>query len=389
MARNTPRTISRMSPGKPRRKAHKIALVLGGGGLKGFAHIGVFRALKEMGITPTVVAGTSIGALIGAAYARGMDTSEMADRARALKRRDLFRLNRMGFILERQHAAAIYMEEPLREVVKSVATEMRFDQLKTSLLVNTVDITRGTQVVWGLPGLRHVSVTDAVYASCALPGFYPPGHVDDRLCVDGGVIDNLPVSVASRGMDAVIAVDTGSSDLEPENDIATAGFASIYMRAATTMMHALQLAPFGNWAKPPMILIRPKVNHIGWFSFDKTDELLDAGYTAAIEACKHYEECIAWGIGVFPRRAMQITVDREKCIGCTLCTAMAPDLMAMDAQHKAYPLQPIVEWSPADGDFVHHCPTYAIEATRIDAQATPVAPPTVDPTSEPTTRKTG
>jgi len=389
MARNTPRTISRLSPGKPRRKAHKIALVLGGGGLKGFAHIGVFRALKEMGITPSVVAGTSIGALIGAAYARGMDTSEMADRARALKRRDLFRLNRMGFILERQHAAAIYMEEPLREVVKSVATEMRFDQLKTSLLVNTVDITRGTQVVWGLPGLRHVSVTDAVYASCALPGFYPPGHVDDRLCVDGGVIDNLPVSVASRGMDAVIAVDTGSSDLEPENDIATAGFASIYMRAATTMMHALQLAPFGNWAKPPMILIRPKVNHIGWFSFDKTDELLDAGYTAAIEACKHYEECIAWGVGVFPRRAMQITVDREKCIGCTLCTAMAPDLMAMDAQHKAYPLQPIVEWSPADGDFVHHCPTYAIEATRIDAQATPVAPPTVDPTSEPTTRKTG
>jgi NTE family protein len=190
-------------------------------------------------------------------------------------------------------------------------------------------------------------------------------------------------------MDAVIAVDTGSSDLEPENDIATAGFASIYMRAATTMMHALQLAPFANWAKPPMILIRPKVNHIGWFSFDKTDELLEAGYVAALEACKHYEECIAWGLGVFPRRAMQITVDREKCIGCTLCTAMAPDLMAMDAQHKAYPLQPIVEWSPADGDFVHHCPTYAIEATRIDAQATPVAPPTVDPTSEPTTRKTG
>ena len=389
MARNTPRSISRLSPGKPRRKAHKIALVLGGGGLKGFAHIGVFRALQEMGITPTVVAGTSIGALIGAAYARGMNTSEMADRARALKRRDLFRLNRMGFLLERQHAAAIYMEDPLREVVKSVVTEKRFDQLKTTLLVNTVDITRGTQVVWGLPGLRHVSVVDAVYASCALPGFYPPGHVDDRLCVDGGVIDNLPVSIASRGMDAVIAVDTGSSDLEPENDIATAGFASIYMRAATTMMHALQLAPFANWAKPPMILIRPKVNHIGWFSFDKTDELLEAGYVAALEACKHYEECIAWGIGVFPRRPMQISVDRQKCIGCTLCVALAPDVMAMDASHKAYPLTPVVEWSPADGDFVHHCPTYAIEATRLDIDSGSTGKTTVDPTSEPTTQKTG
>jgi NTE family protein len=389
MARNTPRSVSRLSPGKPRRKAHKIALVLGGGGLKGFAHIGVFRALQEMGIEPTVVAGTSIGALIGAAYARGMQVAEMADRARALKRRDLFRLNRMGMLLERQHSPAIYLEEPLRNVVKSVAGEKRFDQLKKTLLVNTVDIERGSQVVWGLPGLRDVGIADAVYASCALPGFYPPGIIQGRRCVDGGVIDNLPVTISSRGMDAVIAVDTGSTDLEPESDIGTAGFASIYMRAASTMMHALQLTPFAAWTRPPMILIRPKINHIGWFSFSNTDELLQAGYTAAMEACKHYEECIAWGIGVFPRRAMQITVDREKCVGCTLCTAMAPDLMAMDSHHKAYPLQPVVEWSPADGDFVHHCPTYAIEATRIDAEERPTAPPTVDPTSEPTTRKTG
>jgi NTE family protein len=388
MARQTPRSVKRTTPAKPRRKAHKIALVLGGGGLKGFAHIGVFRALEELGIVPTVVAGTSIGALIGAAYARGMDVSEMTDRARALKRRDLFRLNRMGMLLERQHSPAIYLEEPLRNVVNSVATEMRFDQLKRTLLVNTVDIRRGSQVVWGLPGLRDVSLADAVYASCALPGFYPPGAIGGRLCVDGGVLDNLPVSIAGRGMDAVIAVDTGSSDLEPENDIATAGFASIYMRAATTMMHALQLAPFATWTRPPMILIRPKVNHIGWFSFTHTDELLEAGYTATMEACKHFEECISWGIGVFPRRPMQITVDRKKCIGCTLCTALAPDVMAMDSHQKAYPLTPVVEWSPADGDFVHHCPTYAIEATRLEMGGSQEDKTTVDPTSEPTT-KTG
>ena len=388
MARQTPRSVKRTTPAKPRRKAHKIALVLGGGGLKGFAHIGVFRALEELGIVPTVVAGTSIGALIGAAYARGMDVSEMTDQARALKRRDLFRPNRMGMLLERQHSPAIYLEEPLRNVVNSVATEMRFDQLKRTLLVNTVDIQRGSQVVWGLPGLRDVSLADAVYASCALPGFYPPGAIGGRLCVDGGVLDNLPVSIAGRGMDVVIAVDTGSSDLEPENDIATAGFASIYMRAATTMMHALQLAPFATWARPPMILIRPKVNHIGWFSFTHADELLEAGYTAAMEACKYFEECISWGIGVFPRRPMQITVDRKKCIGCTLCTALAPDVMAMDSHQKAYPLTPVVEWSPADGDFVHHCPTYAIEATRLEMGGSHEDKTTVDPTSEPTT-KTG
>jgi NTE family protein len=388
MARNTPRSLKKRSPAKPRGKTHKIALVLGGGGLKGFAHIGVFRALEELGIVPAVVAGTSIGALIGAAYARGMNIPEMVDRARALKRRDLFRINRMGMLLERQHSPAIYLEDPLREVVKSVAKEKRFDQLKRTLLVNTVDIQRGSQVVWGLPGLRDVSVADAVYASCALPGFYPPGAIAGRLCVDGGVLDNLPVSIAGRGMDAVIAVDTGTSDLEPENNIATAGFASIYVRAATTMMHALQLAPFPAWTRPPMILIRPKVNHIGWFSFSHTDELLEAGYRAAMDACKHYEECITWGIGIFPRRPMQITVDREKCIGCTLCAALAPDVMAMDSHQKAYPLTPVVEWSPADGDFVHHCPTYAIEATRLDTGIAQDGKTTVNPTSEPTT-KTG
>src|SRR5438067_10551497 len=162
MARHTPRNLKRATPAKPHTAAPKIALVLGGGGLKGFAHIGVFRALKEMGIVPTVVAGTSIGALIGAAYARGMTIPEMADRARGLERRDLFRLNRMGMLLERQHSPAIYLEEPLRDVVNSVATEKRLDQLKTTLLVNTVDIQRGSQVVWGLPGLRNVSVADAV-----------------------------------------------------------------------------------------------------------------------------------------------------------------------------------------------------------------------------------
>ena len=113
-----------------------------------------------------------------------MEVPEMIDRARALKRRDLFRLNRMGMLLERQHSPAIYLDEPLKNVVKSVAGDKRFDQLKRTLLVNTVDIQRGSQIVWGLPGLRDVSVADAVYASCALPGFYPPG-VDQWEAVRG------------------------------------------------------------------------------------------------------------------------------------------------------------------------------------------------------------
>ncbi|MDQ3673793.1 MAG: patatin-like phospholipase family protein [Gemmatimonadota bacterium] len=389
MTRKTPTRVAkkRTPVPKPGRSRPKIALVLGGGGLKGFAHIGVIRALQQLGIEPTVTAGTSIGALIAAAYGGGMSVAEMMERARNLKRRDLFRLNRMGMLLERTKSPSIYLEEPLRAVVDSVVPNRSFHDLGKRVLVNTVDIQRGTQLVWGLHGLRDASVADAVYASCALPGFFPPGVIERRLCVDGGVIDNLPASVASVGMDVVIAVDTGSSDVAPENDIAMHGFTSIYMRAATTMMHALQLAPFAAWDKPPMILIRPKVSHIGWFSFSHTDEIIEAGYTAAIEALSTFDSCLQ-GSGVYPRREMEIVVDPDKCIGCELCVALAPRLMAMDGRRKAYPVKPIVEWSPADGDFVHHCPTYAIEVTRLETRTARGGGTTVDPTSQATTETT-
>lgn len=351
-------------------KPQKIALVLGGGGLKGFAHIGVLAALEQKGIKPAVLAGTSIGSLICAAKAGGMSIEDMTDHAKGLRRRHLFRLNRLQMLIEGTKVTSIYQAGPLREVCASVVRDTQFDDLDTTLLVNTVDLQRGSPVVWGLPGLRDVSVVDAVYASCALPGFYPPGEVGGRTCVDGGVVDNLPVSVASQGMDAVIAVDTGSSTLVTRKDIARNGFAAIYMRAAQTMMHALQLGPLERWSGPPMILIRPRVSHVEWFSFRHTDELINAGYRAAMDALEHFDTCLASESGVFPRHSMRISVDREKCIGCTLCVALAPQVMAMDDAGKAVPRMPVVDWSPADGDFVHHCPTYAITAERADGKET-------------------
>ncbi len=329
----------------PRRKRkRKIALVLGGGGLKGFAHIGVLRAFDELGIRPALLAGTSIGSLISAAYVAGMPNEEMADRARALRRRDLFRINRIGMVLERMRSPSIYQEEALRRVIDGIVPDKRFGELETPLLVNTVDLVRGSQVVWGLPGLRDVSVSEAVYASCALPGFFPPSNIGGR----------------------------------------DEGFAAVYMRAATTMMHALQLVPFSRWGSPPMILIRPRIGHIGWFSFSQTQELLDAGYHAAMDAMENYETCFSEKGGVFPRRPVELAVDRDKCICCGLCVALAPSVMALDDERKAYPIDPTVQWSPADGDFVHHCPTFAITATSPQPPGSAPLDKSVDPPAEPT-----
>ena len=350
--------------------SRRIALVLGGGGLKGFAHIGVLRALRERNITPDVYAGTSIGALIAGAHLTGTPVETLAERALALKRKDLFRLNHFGMLLDRMRSPSIYLEEPLRELVAASLPDVKFTDLRKPLLVNTVDLDEGARVVWGLPGLEDVSVRDAVYASCALPGFFPPGNVGERTCIDGGVVDNLPVSVAAHFADIIIAVDVGSSDSSQAARAEGQGFATIYMRAATMMMHALQQYPLERWHGPPMVLVRPKVNDANWLSFTDTESNIEQGYRAAMRALERFDSYWDRPSCVFPRRRVQIDVDVEKCTGCGTCVALAPAVMGLDASRKAFPRTRVVEWSPADGGFVHECPTHAITALNVDRRVT-------------------
>jgi NTE family protein len=365
----------------PMDHAPRVAVVLGGGGLKGFAHIGALRAIEEAGIRPTLYAGTSIGALIGAAYVGGLPLETMLTRAASLKRRDIFRINHVGMLLERMRAPSMYMAEPLRALVDNNTPKCSFDALPTPMIVNTVDIERGTLVPWGAPGLRDARVSDAVYASCALPGFFPPGEVGGRRCVDGGTMDNLPIELAALNADLVIAVDVGNTDILHDDKITREGFANVYMRAATIMMYALQGLAFSRGKSTPLVLARPKVAHIGWFDFGRSEELAEAGYQSTRAALADWQRLVEEPGGIFPRRALQVSVDQEKCTGCGLCVALAPNVMALDSRGKAYPLTRRVAWSPNEGDFVRHCPTDAIRCERIEL---PQVPPT--PISSPAIR---
>jgi NTE family protein len=358
----------------------RIALVLGGGGLKGFAHIGVLRALEERGIVPDVYAGTSIGAMIAASYLGGARVDDLQSRAEGLRKRDLFRLNHFGMLLERMRSPSIYLEEPLRALCAGAIPDVTFAAPPKRLLVNTVDLDQGARVVWGLPGLEDFSVRDAVYASCALPGFFPPGRIGERTCIDGGVVDNLPVSVASQFADMIIAVDVGSSD-QSRTDAASTGFAGIYMRAATMMMHALQQFPLEHWHGPPMVLIRPRVDDAAWLSFTDTAANIAEGYRSASRALERFESYWDHPNCVYPRRRVQIDVNRDLCTGCGTCVSLAPSIMAMDGSGKAFARNHVVDWSPAEGGFVHECPTGAISAVNIDRRSTSVDVHTLrDPT---------
>lgn len=346
----------------------RIGVVLGGGALKGLAHIGALRALHEAGIRPHLYAGSSIGAMIAAAAASGRTPQQLVERAAAFKRRDLFRINHMGMLMERMLSRAIYLEAPLRALCEELVDEGTFDTFQHPLLVTAVDLERGQPIVFGRPGFRNVRVRDAVYASCALPGFFPPGIVGDRTCIDGGTMDNLPVGIAGLDVDAIIAVDVGIADVPLMRGIAEQGFASIFMRAATMMMHEMQQATLEQWTSPPMLLVRPRVSHIGWFSFSHVQELLQLGYDAMRGALPHLLDALSAPGGIYPRRQMEIRVDRAACTGCGLCVAHAPGLMALDADHRAHPLEPVHEFSPADVAFARCCPVGAIRVDPLTSE---------------------
>ena len=343
----------------------RIGLVLGGGGLKGFAHIGVLEVLHAAGISPVLMAGSSIGALIASAYALGTPVSKMRERALSLRRKDLFRVNAGGFARGLLKSPSFYAADPLHALIAGVIPDRRFDQLSNPLFVNTVDLEHGMQVVWGAPGFRNASIREAVYASCALPGFFPPGAVSGRVCVDGGTVDNMPVSASAEGLDLLIAVDVGNSEVEPDKDVTQDGIASIFMRSATLMMRMLQHAPLSNGnGHPPLVLIRPHVSRYGWFNFDKIPTLISAGAQAANEVLDAIPQALKAGHGIFPRQRVRVGVVRDKCTGCGQCIAMAPYAMTRGVDGKATPRQSEFDWSPVDSDFSVHCPTGAILLER-------------------------
>ncbi|MCE2900672.1 MAG: patatin-like phospholipase family protein [Gemmatimonas sp.] len=346
----------------------RIGVVLGGGALKGMAHVGALRALREAGITPHLYAGSSIGAMIAAAAASGRTPEQLTERALRFRRRDLFRINHVGMLMERMLSRSIYLEEPLRSLCEELVDDGTFEDFARPLLVTAVDLERGTPVVFGRPGFRRVPVRDAVYASCALPGFFPPGVVGDRVCIDGGTTDNLPVAIAGMDVDALIAVDVGIADVPLATGVAEQGFASIFMRAATMMMHEMQQASLDRWTGPPMLLVRPKVAHIGWFSFSHVEALIQMGYEAMRDALPHLLDALSAPGGIFPRQQVTIAVDRQRCTGCGVCVAQAPRLMALDPEQRAFPLLSIREFSPADGDFVRSCPVGAITVAPVPEQ---------------------
>jgi NTE family protein len=184
----------------------KIGLALGSGAARGWAHIGVIQALEEMGIKIDIVSGCSIGSYVGAAYASGKLT-ELATWVESLTEWQVYALMGVGF-----HRGGLVSGLKVFKALEDEFSFSTFEQLHKPFAAVATDLYSGREV-----NFTQGSVIDAVRASCAIPGLFPPQLINNRWLVDGGVVNPVPVNMCRMlGADIVIAVNL-SADFRPQS----------------------------------------------------------------------------------------------------------------------------------------------------------------------------
>ncbi len=260
----------------------RIILVLGGGGVKGTAHAGAWRAIVEAGVEVAEVIGTSIGSLVAASIAGGATPDMLEDRARALTRSDIVDINRWALLPMGIRQKSIFRGDALRDYIRRVLPVGDWAELTLPLAVNAVDLESGRAVWFGEGGRRDVPLADAVYASSALPVFYPPLALDGMHLVDGGVMDTVPITrAADRRADLILAVHASAGRVKDAKDTIDKGIVAIQHRVLDIMAYARRRVVEDSWLGPPVLHIRPDVSGYSTFDFDAVDYFLAEGYRAS------------------------------------------------------------------------------------------------------------
>jgi NTE family protein len=282
-----PRPLPALAPAPVDGKPPLVGLVLGGGGARGFAHVGVLRVLEEAGIPVELIVGTSVGSLIGAFYAGPTNSHELERIARRLDRGDIFDFG----IAPALFGTGLASGERLERFVREHAAVDRIERLRIPYAAIATDLDTGEAVV-----LRSGDLARAVRASSAIPGVFQPVRIDGRLLVDGGVALNLPVRVArAMGADVVIAVDVTAIDAAERPP---GNFVEVILRAVNIIVHA----DVEEARRDADVLIAPDVGAVGFIEFDRKREAIAAGAAAATAALPRIREAVEHWAPRAPRR---------------------------------------------------------------------------------------
>jgi NTE family protein len=253
----------------------QIGLALGGGGARGMAHILVCEVFDELGLKPAVIAGTSIGAIIGAGYASGITGREMREQAVAFysKRREvltrLWRARPLGItdVLKGRLLSAQFDPELIIDqfVPGSERFPETFEELQIRLKVISCDFYGWSETV-----TEHGPLKPAIAGSIAIPSVFKPSAIDGRMQIDGGAFNPLPFDHVAEA-DLVIACDVAGGPIgEPD---APPGLLETVIGAAQISMQAITTEKL-KWHQPD-ILVRPDINNFFVLDFFRTEEILD------------------------------------------------------------------------------------------------------------------
>ena len=265
-----------------------IICVLSGGSAKGAAHVGAIKALRDWDIRPSHYVGTSIGAVIGACFASGLSYEEVLRRVSTVTRRDVAVLSPRAVL--GVFAGNLFQGRAWRETIEALVPAESFDELETPLTVTAVDGESGDLVLFGAGGRSHVTLPDALYASCALPLYYPPARIDDHLYLDGGLRAVFPLDVAAQfGPDLIFGVNVGPRlyTAPPVDETPPPGLLGAHRRAMRIMMGAQSEEVIGRWTRErseDFVLVQPSIRGRARFSLDKVVEYVEKGYRAAQRA---------------------------------------------------------------------------------------------------------
>jgi NTE family protein len=251
----------------------RVGLALGGGFARGIAHIGVLRVLEEAGIQIDCIGGTSVGALIGAAYASGATLDDMERQGSETRFRDFGRwtLSRMGMA----------SNERLEDFLRKFTTTRYFEDLKIPFVIVATDIVSGQSVYF-----TEGEIGIALRASCAYPGLFLPVEHRGHILVDGFLTDAVPSrALRAMGANLVIGVHLEPGELrdKPRNTIEVIG-------RSFSIIQATQDAP---WRHATDILIEPDVHDVLWDGFVETPRLVAAGAEATRAALPKIRAAIA------------------------------------------------------------------------------------------------
>jgi len=273
----------------------KIGIALGSGGAKGLAHIGVLKVLKKYGIELDMIAGTSMGAVIGAAYATGMPVEEIEALARRFfSSSSVFSVHNFHFFQE-----SLIRPDDIKKSFYAFVGEKRFEDCKIKFVSVGIDLESGQEIL-----LSKGKLLDSIEASSAYPGVFPPVFVDGHYMVDGGLLNPTPVNyLREENMDVIVGVHL--SNLSTKQFISGMVFDKYYKkpegmlkkhgvleRARLNMtlmiqvlMRSVEVAQKLNskivfLSSHPDLIVKPYTEDIGAFQFERIEEAIKSGEDA-------------------------------------------------------------------------------------------------------------